>query len=254
MHDTTKAVVAERRLEALRELAARTNECNTIKATVRAFEEVFSRHNHDATFAMLYEVDRDAGVAKLIAQAVNHPRYKPPADMPTVIRIKPWALQTPNSATIDMTDVPANDDGDIENDYEFSNAIATSRKQAVYRTAAYYSAPTSPAEPKFSSLSVAMSDVRHNPVLMTYPLITITPTAPAERTTTPDMIAVFGVNRRKRLDDLYLNFYDLAASQMETATNTSRAFENQKRMADELLELDKAKMVFFSNGKYQKPW
>ncbi len=51
-------------------------------------------------------------------------------------------------------------------------------------------------------------------------------------------ILVAGVSARLKLDALYQSFYDLLASQVSTAVANARAYEDEKRRAEALAELD----------------
>src|SRR5580704_4320050 len=58
---------------------------------------------------------------------------------------------------------------------------------------------------------------------------------------------IAGVSPRRPLDDAYRSFLDLIAGQMATAIANAQAFEAQRRRAEALAEIDRAKTIFFSN-------
>jgi signal transduction histidine kinase len=62
---------------------------------------------------------------------------------------------------------------------------------------------------------------------------------------------VAGVSARLRLDDAYRGFLELAAAQIATAVASARAYEEEKRRAEALAELDRAKTAFFSNVSHE---
>jgi signal transduction histidine kinase/CheY-like chemotaxis protein/PAS domain-containing protein len=62
---------------------------------------------------------------------------------------------------------------------------------------------------------------------------------------------VAGVSPRLRLDEQYLGFIDLVAAQIATAVATARAYEQERRRAEALAELDRAKTMFFSNVSHE---
>jgi signal transduction histidine kinase len=62
---------------------------------------------------------------------------------------------------------------------------------------------------------------------------------------------VAGVSSRLRLDDAYMGFLDLAAAQIANAVGNARAHEEERRRAQALAELDRAKTAFFSNVSHE---
>lgn len=62
---------------------------------------------------------------------------------------------------------------------------------------------------------------------------------------------VAGISARLPLDDSYRGFLDLAAAQIATAIANARAYEEEKRRAEALTELDRAKTAFFSNVSHE---
>lgn len=62
---------------------------------------------------------------------------------------------------------------------------------------------------------------------------------------------VLGISPRRALDDTYLRFLELVASGVTTAVATARAREEERRRAEALTELDRAKTAFFSNVSHE---
>lgn len=62
---------------------------------------------------------------------------------------------------------------------------------------------------------------------------------------------VAGVSSRLRLDDSYLEFLRLVASQFATAFTNAKAYEEERRRLESLAELDRAKTTFFSNVSHE---
>ncbi len=67
----------------------------------------------------------------------------------------------------------------------------------------------------------------------------------------PAGFLVAGVNPRERLDERYRSFYDLIAGQIAAAISSARAYENERKRAEALSELDRAKIEFFSNVSHE---
>jgi PAS domain S-box-containing protein len=64
-------------------------------------------------------------------------------------------------------------------------------------------------------------------------------------------LLIAGVSARLRLDGLYLSFFDLVASQIATAIVNARSYEEERRRAEALAEIDRAKTAFFSNVSHE---
>jgi signal transduction histidine kinase len=62
---------------------------------------------------------------------------------------------------------------------------------------------------------------------------------------------VAGVSPRRALDEKYQVFYALAADQIVTAIANARAYQEERRRAEALAELDRAKTTFFSNISHE---
>lgn len=69
--------------------------------------------------------------------------------------------------------------------------------------------------------------------------------------TQPAGFLVAGVSPRRPFDDAYRGFLDLVAQQIGTAIANARAYEEERRRADKLAELDRAKTAFFSNVSHE---
>ena len=70
----------------------------------------------------------------------------------------------------------------------------------------------------------------------------VVPIAPAGQSTGA---IILGVSPRKRLDDEYRSFLSLVGGHVNTAIAEARAFEEERRRAEGLAELDRAKTTFF---------
>jgi signal transduction histidine kinase/DNA-binding response OmpR family regulator len=67
----------------------------------------------------------------------------------------------------------------------------------------------------------------------------------------PTAFLVAGVSSRLRFDDAYRGFLDLVATQIATAIANARAYEQERKRAEALAELDRAKTAFFSNVSHE---
>jgi len=67
----------------------------------------------------------------------------------------------------------------------------------------------------------------------------------------PVGVLVVGVSPARQLDREYRTFFELVAGQVGTAILSARSSEEEKRRAEELAKLDKAKTAFFSNVSHE---
>jgi signal transduction histidine kinase/CheY-like chemotaxis protein len=64
-------------------------------------------------------------------------------------------------------------------------------------------------------------------------------------------LLVAGVTPRLRLDELHRNFFELVAAQIATSIANARAYAEERRRAEALAEIDRAKTAFFSNVSHE---
>jgi PAS domain S-box-containing protein len=79
--------------------------------------------------------------------------------------------------------------------------------------------------------------------------VVIEPFAEAERAS--QGFLVVGISTRRRLDQDYLDFLRLVASNMAAAVASAQRSEDERRRAEMLAELDRAKTAFFSNVSHE---
>ncbi|WP_244639641.1 PAS domain-containing protein [Aureimonas endophytica] len=64
-------------------------------------------------------------------------------------------------------------------------------------------------------------------------------------------VLIAGVSPNRALDEGYRSFFELLATQVSVALRNARAREDDRRRAEELAELDRAKTAFFSNVSHE---
>jgi signal transduction histidine kinase len=67
----------------------------------------------------------------------------------------------------------------------------------------------------------------------------------------PIAILIVGVSARLPLDEAYRAFYDLVAAAVTSALANARAYEEERKRAEALAEIDRAKTAFFSNVSHE---
>jgi signal transduction histidine kinase/FixJ family two-component response regulator len=79
----------------------------------------------------------------------------------------------------------------------------------------------------------------------------IAPLFPGGRPDQPLGALVMGLSPRREFDDQYRAFADQAASHVSSAISNALAYEAERRRAEALAELDRAKTAFFSNVSHE---
>ena len=69
--------------------------------------------------------------------------------------------------------------------------------------------------------------------------------------TGPPGVLIAGLNPFRLYDDNYQGFLSLAAGQIASGIGNARAYEEERRRAEKLAELDRAKTAFFSNVSHE---
>jgi PAS domain S-box-containing protein len=64
-------------------------------------------------------------------------------------------------------------------------------------------------------------------------------------------VLIAGVSARLKLDEPYRAFYDLLASQITAMIANARAYDEERKRAEALAEIDRAKTTFFSNVSHE---
>jgi PAS domain S-box-containing protein len=67
----------------------------------------------------------------------------------------------------------------------------------------------------------------------------------------PIGVLIAGINPARKLDSEYQTFYELLAGQVATAIRNARSAEEDRKRAEALAEIDRAKTVFFSNVSHE---
>ncbi|HKQ70712.1 MAG TPA: ATP-binding protein [Polyangiaceae bacterium] len=67
----------------------------------------------------------------------------------------------------------------------------------------------------------------------------------------PAGVLVLGISPRLAFDEGYRGFFDLVADHVATALSNARAYEEERKRAEKLAELDRVKTAFFSNVSHE---
>ncbi len=73
----------------------------------------------------------------------------------------------------------------------------------------------------------------------------------SSKATAPLGVIVAGISPSRALDEGYQSFYELLAGQVSTSIRNAQAYEEERRRAQMLAEIDRAKTAFFSNVSHE---
>jgi PAS domain S-box-containing protein len=203
--ETTERVIGERRLQTLRDLAAKGRGASAADAC-RAAAAVLARNPHDVPFAALFLLDREAGAARLAGAA----------------GIEEGATHAPRTLSLDPAGAGV---------WPVA-AVAQSGKACVVDDIAAAELLPRGAWPDPPRTALVLP--------ITLPGAAL-----------PAAVLVAAVSPRRALDDDYRAFYDLAAGHVASAIADAIAWEEERRRAEALAELDRAKTAFFSNVSHE---
>ena len=74
---------------------------------------------------------------------------------------------------------------------------------------------------------------------------------PSNKAHEPLGAIVAGVSSRLKFDEYYKDFLELVRTQIASAIGQARAYEDERRRAEALAEIDRAKTIFFSNVSHE---
>jgi PAS domain S-box-containing protein len=203
--EVTDRVIGERRLHALRDVAARAMGAQSVEDACQRAVDVMTQYPLDLPFAGLYLLDAQRHSARLVAASQQLSAEQVP---------RQFLLGAESS-------VPA-----------VTQLLRTEQRQRIDDMAA-------------ASLSIPAS---------TWPEAVqqawVLPIKIAGQETLAGF-ALLGVSPRRLLDDAYLDFLDLIASQIGSAVTDAQAYEAARSRAEALAQLDRAKTAFFSNISHE---
>ena len=211
--ETTVRALLERRLRLLHDLSEQTAEAKTPDEACARAARVLEGNGADVPFAIFYLLEGEGRVARLSAVA-NLPAGGPAA--PREIALSPDGSQG----------------------WPLSRAIASGEMEVVDDLAARFPPLPGGPWPEPARAGLVLPIVRPG----------------QERTTgqeRPYGVLVAGISPRRKLDKDYRDFFSLVAAHLATAVTNARAFEQERRRAQELADLDRAKTAFFSNVSHE---
>ena len=207
VHEISEKVVGERRVRALRDLAAGGPEAKTVEEACSAAGVTIERYPKDIPFALVYLVEPD-GARATLACAVGIEEDGPASPR-----------------TVDLLSERAA--------WPLGLALRTDATQLVEDLAARFGAAVPPGPWADPPRQAAVMPVRST----------------MARKYAGFLVA--GISPRLRFDESYRSFLELATGQIATAVANARAYDEERRRAEALAEIDRAKTAFFSNVSHE---
>lgn len=205
--EDTSRVLSDRRLQTLRELAARTtDEAKSADESCQTASAILADNQHDLPFTLLYLLDGDGQRARLVG--LTGVSRDMPACPPVV------ELQDENSP------------------WPFRQVMETGEGVEIRDLPSGFAEVSVGIWPEPPQLAVVLPLAK-----------------PGQTQVAGFMVA--GVSPRLPFDDDYRGFFDLTAGQISTAIANARAYEEERKRAETLAELDRAKTTFFSNVSHE---
>lgn len=218
VNETTARVLAERRTRVARDLAVAIVDAHTAEEVCARAASVLARDNVDVPFALFYLLDRDHQHAHLVASA-----------------------GVPDGSPLAPAKVALDADHDTQGTSGLAEGVAQWPFAAVARSGAPAIVTGFSHWPDGAS---ALSERSLSPRAVVAPI-----TEPGQ--SFPSAILVAGVNSHRALDEEYRQFYDLLAMHLASALASADAYAEERRRAEALAALDRAKTTFFSNVSHE---
>ena len=211
--ETTQQVYGERQLRTLRELGTHSIPLKTAEEPCAAAAATLTLNPWDVPFALFYLLDQDG----------THARLEASVGFAGVPSVAPVPLDV---------DLAAKEGDPSERLWPLREAANERRVCSV-----------GDLTPLGATLPLSPHSERPRSAI-------VLPLASPEQAH-PYGLLVCGVSPHRVLDDGYQTFFELVASQVVTTIRNARAFQAERRRAEELEALDRAKTAFFSNVSHE---
>jgi PAS domain S-box-containing protein len=212
VHEISAAVIGERRVAALRDLGSRAGEAKTAEQACAIAAKTLTAYGKDLPFVLLYLVDAEDRTARLAGAAGVAPGEE----------ISPLRVELEES----RREVAPTNEWPLADAARDPGMITVERLDERFARV-----PRGP-----------WSDAPHTAAVMQ---------VPSNKAHEPAGLLVAGLSPRVRLDEHHRDFLELLRTQLATAIANARAYEEEKKRAEALAEIDRAKTAFFSNVSHE---
>jgi signal transduction histidine kinase len=232
--ETTERVYGERRLRMLRTLGERTTDAKTDVEACRRAAEVLEQNGADLPFARIYLLREEAadGLPGTAPSAAN------PGTTGQVATLVGSAGALPS--TLARGAAPSRIELDrYDGGWPIVEVIRGRGTEVVTDLGARF--------PRTATATRDAADGEDTPP--PHSAIVLPIARPGDPR--PAGALIVGISARQRLDRKYRDFLELVASQVATAVASARAYEEERRRAEALAEIDRTKTAFFSNVSHE---
>ena len=210
--ETTANLLGERRTAAIRDMVARAGKGKAFRETAALAFEVLQRQELDLPFALLYAVDESGRAARLIASSGLAEGHA--LAPPEIALARDEIARAPGAAA-----------------WPLREAIDSAR----------------PVE--LSGLAARFGSFRAGPYPEPPGTCFLTPIRAGGGQ--PIAVLIAAASARLPLDEKYRTFFDLLGASLAGCLNTALAHEEERKRAEALAQLDRAKTAFFSNISHE---
>ena len=220
VQETTVQVQDERQLRILRDLAARAVGAKSLDAALRGAAEALEPYAADVPFALLYRLD-DEGTGAVLVATAGLDGAGPQGPAPRV----------------QLAGTAASHGAGPQSPFDL--AAESGQPVLVESLAEVLGTAATPLRPRVPANGWAP------------PVAAIVQPIAGAGTGLPYGFLVAGVSPHRELDERYRGLFTLAADQVSRAMVNVRAYEEERRRAEALAEIDRAKTAFFSNVSHE---
>ena len=213
--EETERKIGERRLKTLRDLGTRTSIARTVEETCRLLVTTLGEDTADVPFSLLYLVEKDGTAARLceIGAELPHGATGASPEYHPVDRRRPLRLRRGHWA-------------DAVSQGEGLSTLPT-RAKPLWRP---------------GGRTKERTCVPREAVVL--------PLRPASQERASAFL-IAGISPYRAFDDSYRGFFELVAGQAAAAISNARTYEEERKRAEALAELDRAKTAFFANVSHE---
>ncbi len=232
--EETQRIIGERQLALLRELSVRTADARTWQDACTLSAAALATNPHDIYWALLYMIDADKNAAVLAAATGVEPGSRA---APLVVPLDEGELVP----AVPRDGVP----GTMASTAAGCQPAARGRWQPLPRRAGRSCWTTLP-RCRLLSPPICPPACAASPPPAPSPFRISTSGA-----TGKTGILVVGLSPLRLWDDSYQRFLDLVTGEIAAAIANAQAYAEERRRAEALAELDRAKTTFFSNVSHE---
>jgi len=229
VEETTARFIGERRLRTLQQLSADMSAIETTEAVASASERVLIQNPYDVPFMALYLFSDDDSHHLHLNGAMHVARNQ---------ALLPKVVDTAATGTA-------------------SDAFSTQLRTCIQRAATGSHAHIEMTLPAELQLELPAGIARPTTAIV-LPLLWLAAMKrdDGDSNSSKDVATalgaiVLGVNARKKPEENYRAFVNLVASSITAALVTARDYEREKKRAEALVELNRAKTTFFNNISHE---